>query len=53
MNNSLFVNGTELVVTMTFGINSVFGTMDYNDAVAKADVKLYEGKQGGRNRVVE
>jgi len=53
MNNSLFVNGGELVVTMTFGINSVFGTMDYNDAVAKADVKLYEGKQGGRNQVVE
>lgn len=38
-------------ITMTFGVASLPGGSDLNDAILRADRALYEGKASGRNRV--
>lgn len=42
--------GEMVRVTMTFGIEEIGS--DFDEALKKADNKLYEGKKAGRNRIV-
>ncbi len=50
-NNRLNYNGEELSITMTFGL--IEGDeRSINDIVKDADELLYEGKTGGRDRIV-
>ncbi len=46
------VKGTEIKVTMTFGIAEYDFSGDLHNTVKEADSKLYMGKEDGRNRVV-
>jgi len=39
-------------VTMTFGVTAYDGSDDVDGCIKRADVVLYAGKRGGRNRVV-
>ncbi len=41
-----------LKVSMTFGVSQVTGRESAEQAIARADVALYDGKHGGRNRVL-
>lgn len=41
-----------LSVTMTFGVSVCDGEKQQGDCIKEADLALYEGKTGGRNRVV-
>jgi len=45
-------NGEEHKVTMTFGVAGHIDGEEIATQIRRADDKLYEGKQGGRNRVV-
>ena len=38
-------------LTMSFGISEFIGEEDIDKCIARADKKLYEAKQGGRNIV--
>ncbi|RZI82760.1 MAG: GGDEF domain-containing protein [Rubrivivax sp.] len=40
-----------LTVTMTFGVSTLHLNEPIEQAIARADVALYQGKHGGRNRV--
>ena len=40
-----------LNITVTIGVASVNGT-DVNDAISRSDIKLYEGKAGGKNTCI-
>ena len=44
-------DGIIIMVTMTFGLTAG-NTTDFNALVRTADEYLYEGKEGGRNRIV-
>lgn len=44
--------GTPIPVTATFGITGVTADLSVEDAIEQADKALYDGKRGGRNRVV-
>lgn len=44
--------GAELKVTMTFGISPDAGRLTAEELIAMADRQMYEGKAGGKNRVV-
>ena len=41
-----------LVVTFSAGVSECAGPQDLDGAVARADAAMYEGKRGGRDRVV-
>lgn len=41
-----------LRVTMTFGVSSYHAGSDVKSLIKSADLKLYRGKEGGRNQVV-
>ena len=41
----------ELAVTITIGATVLADDLDIDAAIARADLALYEGKRGGRNRV--
>jgi len=45
-------DGQNHSVTMTFGVVGRLEDESVSDQIRRADDKLYEGKQGGRNRVV-
>ncbi len=45
-------NGQKHSVTMTFGVAEGFSDQPISGQINAADAKLYEGKEGGRNRVV-
>lgn len=45
-------DGTQIPVTMTFGIAENGGKEDFEAAVSRADELLYKGKTSGRNRIV-
>jgi len=45
-------NGTRIPVTATFGLAEVDADTSVEDAIERADKALYDGKRGGRNRVV-
>jgi diguanylate cyclase len=44
--------GTAIVVTASFGISEITTETSIEDAMEQADKALYDGKRGGRNRVV-
>ena len=44
-------NGESLRVTMTFGAAVSNKNIDFDEAIRRADAALYQGKEGGRNRV--
>lgn len=44
--------GSEIQVTMTFGMTESEPTESYEQVVKRADDKLYIGKNGGRNQIV-
>lgn len=44
-------NGTEIKVTMTFGISST-PALSIPEMISEADSNLYIGKRGGKNRVI-
>ena len=44
--------GQQHSVTMTFGVAEGFSDQPISGQINAADAKLYEGKEGGRNRVV-
>lgn len=44
--------GTPIPVTATFGLAEVDADTSVDDAIEHADKALYDGKRGGRNRVV-
>lgn len=44
-------NGVSASITMTFGVVAVQPDEPLEESIRRADVLLYEGKQGGRNRV--
>lgn len=50
--NRVLYDGQEHSVTMTFGVTDRLDDEKVSDQIRRADDKLYEGKQGGRNRVV-
>ncbi len=41
-----------LVVTFSAGVSECAGAQDLDGAVARADAAMYEGKRGGRDRIV-
>ena len=45
-------NGKKLRVNMTFGLEEYSSRDGYEEAIKKADNKLYLGKESGRNKVV-
>lgn len=45
-------DGQEHQVTMTFGVTGRMDDENVSDQIRRADDKLYEGKKGGRNRVI-
>ncbi|MCR5032568.1 MAG: diguanylate cyclase [Lachnospiraceae bacterium] len=45
--------GEIIKVTMTFGIVEGDTTRTIDEVVSRADTRLYEGKNGGRNRIIE
>lgn len=50
--NKVEYNGQSHSVTMTFGVAEGFADSPISEQINAADAKLYEGKEGGRNRVV-
>lgn len=50
--NKVEYNGLSHSVTMTFGVAEGFADRPISEQINAADAKLYEGKEGGRNRVV-
>lgn len=50
--NKVEYNGQSHSVTMTFGVAEGFADRPISEQINAADAKLYEGKEGGRNRVV-
>ena len=44
--------GTDISVTMTFGVSEYDAGPDFTKTIKEADEKLYIGKQSGRNRVI-
>lgn len=50
--NKVLYDGQEHSVTMTFGVTDRLDDEKVSDQIRRADDKLYEGKQGGRNRVI-
>ncbi|MCR5654637.1 MAG: GGDEF domain-containing protein [Lachnospiraceae bacterium] len=49
---SMHFGENDLSVTMTFGVEECCGNYGYDQAIEKADAKLYIGKQNGRDQVV-
>jgi diguanylate cyclase len=49
---NLSVGGTPLTVSVTLGVATQRAGESAEQAIARADAALYEGKRGGRNRVV-
>jgi len=49
--NKVEYNGVMHNVTMTFGVAEGYSDRPISEQINAADAKLYEGKQGGRNRV--
>ena len=47
-----YCEGTEFHITMTFGVSSGMAGISMDELVAMADRCMYEGKAGGKNRVV-
>jgi diguanylate cyclase (GGDEF) domain len=45
-------NGGAIPITVTFGLAEVDEDISVEDAIERADKALYDGKRGGRNRVV-
>ncbi len=45
-------NAIEIQVTLTFGLEEYNDAQSFDDNIKKADEKLYQGKQNGRNQVV-
>lgn len=45
-------DGTQIGVTMTFGVEEYDDYMGIDKVISKADEKLYMGKKQGRNRVI-
>ncbi|MCR4588255.1 MAG: diguanylate cyclase [Lachnospiraceae bacterium] len=45
--------GEVIKVSMTFGIVEGDSTRSVDEVVSEADTRLYEGKRGGRNRIIE
>ncbi|MEN8221618.1 MAG: two-component regulator propeller domain-containing protein [Acidobacteriota bacterium] len=53
IDNTIFIyKGAALKITMTFGVAIHSGNKSIDDVINEADDALYEGKKGGRNRVV-
>ena len=44
--------GTDISVTMTFGVSEYDAGPDFTKTIKEADEKLYLGKQSGRNRAI-
>jgi diguanylate cyclase (GGDEF)-like protein len=45
-------DGKEVRVTMTFGVTEYHAPENLDNMISRADSLLYQGKEGGRNRVV-
>lgn len=50
--NKVEYDGKTHSVTMTFGVAEGYSDRPISEQINAADAKLYEGKEGGRNRVV-
>jgi len=44
--------GSQVQVTLTFGVSSVDGSTSFEESLRHADRALYSGKQSGKNRIV-
>jgi diguanylate cyclase (GGDEF)-like protein len=51
-NSSVTYDGKEVRVTMTFGVTEYHVPEKLDNMISRADSLLYQGKEGGRNRVV-
>ncbi len=51
-NNTVIYDGKAINVTVTIGLVFYEKDLSIDDLIRKADAKLYEGKQTGRNKVV-
>jgi diguanylate cyclase (GGDEF)-like protein len=51
-NSSVTYDGKEVSVTMTFGVTEYHVPEQLDNMISRADSLLYQGKEGGRNRVV-
>lgn len=45
-------NGDEIAITMTFGVVTASASEEIASVISRADAKLYEGKESGRDRIV-
>jgi len=50
--SSFIYNDKEIKITMTFGVAEYSTTERIDDTIIRADKRLYEGKNSGRNKVV-
>jgi diguanylate cyclase (GGDEF)-like protein len=51
-NSSVTYDGKVVSVTMTFGVTEYHVPEQLDNMISRADSLLYQGKEGGRNRVV-
>lgn len=48
----MIYDGMSLQVTMTFGLSEIDVSRPMDQSIREADKLLYEGKAGGRDRIV-
>lgn len=51
-NTQMIYDGMSLQVTMTFGLSEIDVSRPMDQSIREADKLLYEGKAGGRDRIV-